>query len=70
MQPYKKVTKEDGIGEALEPRSRASNTPSPMYPTRGASPGDAPLSINTTKTGRLRRTGYIHFSVGNGLYMC
>ena len=34
--PNKKVTEEIGIGEALMPRSRASNTPSPMYLSRGA----------------------------------
>ena len=34
--PNKKVAKEIGIGEALMPRSRASNTPSPMYLSRGA----------------------------------
>ena len=36
LSPNKKVTKEIGIGEALEPCCRTSNTPSPMYPTRGA----------------------------------
>ena len=34
--PNKKVTKEIGIGEALVPRSRASNTPPPMYISHGA----------------------------------
>ena len=36
LSPNKKVTKEIGIGEALMSRSRAPDTPSPMYPTRGA----------------------------------
>ena len=34
--PNKKVTKEVVLGAALEPRCRVSNTPAPMYPTRGA----------------------------------
>ena len=32
--PNKKVTKEIVIGEALMPRSRATNAPSPMYLSR------------------------------------
>ena len=34
--PHKKVTKEGGIGEALCSALPRTETPSPMYPTRGA----------------------------------
>ena len=36
--PAKKVTKECGIGEALRLVAPAPEPPSPMYPTRHASP--------------------------------
>ena len=36
LSPNKKVTKEISIGEALMSRSRAPDTPSPMYPSRSA----------------------------------
>ena len=36
--PAKKVTKECGIGEALRLVAPAPEPPSPMYPTRRASP--------------------------------